>query len=146
MLYMTNGIEPDGAASLCIRCSCTGREPGRKCDSAMTHRENEEVLDIQEAAERMGVSVDTIRRRLRAGELPRAARETGSNAPWRIPLGDLIAAGLTPVASAAGGVPHATPTNSTGLDGHLAVLHEVVAILQRQIRLLETTDPGGPYA
>jgi excisionase family DNA binding protein len=112
----------------------------------MTHRENEEILDISEAAERMGVSVDTIRRRLRAGELPRAARGTGSNAPWRIPLGDLIAAGLTPVGGDAGSSQQPTPTSSSDLGGHVAVLHEVVAILQRQIRLLENTDRGGPHA
>ena len=112
----------------------------------MTHRETEEVLDIREAAERFGVSIDTVRRRLRAGELPRAARGAGSNAPWRIPLGDLIAAGLAMPAASREPEPTAAPAGAPGLDGHLAVLREVVAILQRQIAVLETPNTGDPSA
>lgn len=146
MVYMTNAIEPASARSMCTRHRCTGEAYEQKCDSAMTHRENEEVLDIREAAERMGVSIDTIRRRLRAGELPRAARGTGSNAPWRIPLGDLIAAGLTQAGLEQElGLPF-SPSDATSVEGHLAVLREVIAILQRQVWLLEAEISGGRHA
>jgi hypothetical protein len=50
-----------------------------------------------EAARICGVSVDTIRRRLRSGAL-RGARRAGyrDNDPWRIPFDALVAAGMCP--------------------------------------------------
>ncbi len=61
----------------------------------MTHRRAETAFTVKEAALSAGVSVDTIRRRLRSGAFPRAVRGQSPIDPWEIPEGDLIAAGLT---------------------------------------------------
>ena len=50
-----------------------------------------EELNIQEAAATAGVSVDTIRRRIRAGAFPNARLLDGA---WRIAIADLRAADL----------------------------------------------------
>jgi excisionase family DNA binding protein len=53
------------------------------------------VFTVQEAAEFAGVNRSTIRRALRAGRLPNAYRDgSGNNAPFLIPSGDLLEAGL----------------------------------------------------
>src|SRR5690349_18503617 len=105
----------------------------------MSPRPQEEWLEVRNAARRAGVSVDTIRRRLRANEFPRAQRHEGPNTPWRIPLGDLIAAGL--VRAAVGAL---RPSDETDVDEtplvlvmHVAVLEEVIALLQRQLKTLK---------
>src|SRR5690606_36108878 len=54
----------------------------------------EPVLTVVQAAEACAVSVDTIRRRLRAGGFPRARREVEPNGAWLIPFGDLAYGGL----------------------------------------------------
>lgn len=53
---------------------------------------------LTEAAEVTGRSRVTIRRYLDAGKFPNAWRDEASGetpAPWRVPLGDLVAAGMT---------------------------------------------------
>ena len=49
---------------------------------------------VQQAARECGVSVATIRRRLKDGSLPNA--EQGARGAWLIPVTDLIAVGLNP--------------------------------------------------
>lgn len=50
---------------------------------------------VPEAAALCGCSIDTVRRHLRDGRFPRAFQDGDvSNAAWRIPLSDLVAAGL----------------------------------------------------
>lgn len=49
---------------------------------------------IARAASECGVSVSTIKRRLRDGRFPNAVQ--GAGAAWSIPVQDLISAGLTP--------------------------------------------------
>lgn len=49
---------------------------------------------VQQAARECGVSVATIRRRLKDGSLPNAVQ--GARGAWTIPVTDLIAAGLNP--------------------------------------------------
>lgn len=56
---------------------------------------------LRQAAELASVSVDTIKRRLRAGDLPHARQLDDPARTWVVPLGDLVAAGFT-----------ITPTNS----------------------------------
>lgn len=53
-------------------------------------------VTVTEAAQICCVSDDTIRRRLRDGAMPSAARIGQPNGPWRIPISDLVAAGLSP--------------------------------------------------
>lgn len=50
---------------------------------------------VAQAARECGVSADTIRRRLKADAFPNADR-SGKQGAWRIPVEDLIGAGLTP--------------------------------------------------
>lgn len=101
----------------------------------MTLRDEEEVLEVRDAAARCRVSVDTVRRRLRDGEFPRAQRDPGPNQPWRIPLGDLVAAGLLVPTRKTSSVP--LPSTSDSLVGHIAVLEELIAVLARQVEQLK---------
>lgn len=69
-------------------------------------------LGVHEAAQACSVSVDTIKRRLRQGQFPKATRgaPTGHRlGSWLIPIEDLAAAGLKPFWSA-----HGTPDPSEG--------------------------------
>lgn len=50
---------------------------------------------IKQAANLCSVSADTIKRRLRSGDLPHAHQLTDSARTWVIPLADLVAAGFT---------------------------------------------------
>lgn len=61
------------------------------------------TLGVEEAARLCGVSDETIRRRLRSRRLPNARQADGPSSPWRIPLADLVAAGLQPKLGADGG-------------------------------------------
>jgi len=62
---------------------------------------------IKQAANLCSVSTDTVKRRLRSGDLPHAHQLADSARTWVIPLADLVAAGFT----VAGGreQPAATP-------------------------------------
>ena len=53
-----------------------------------------------EAAEACGVSIDTIKRRLKAGNFPHA-RQVGLDRTWVIPTRDLVDSGLLPAAALA---------------------------------------------
>jgi excisionase family DNA binding protein len=50
-------------------------------------------FSIREAAERCGVSADTVRRALRAGRFPSAAQLSDGDRGWRISIADLLHAG-----------------------------------------------------
>lgn len=50
---------------------------------------------LRQAAQLCSVSVDTIKRRLRAGDLPHARKLDDAARTWVVPLGDLVAAGFT---------------------------------------------------
>lgn len=70
---------------------------------------------VAQAARECGVSPDTIRRRLKADAFPNADR-SGKQGAWRIPVEDLIAAGLTPgkPSAPAQAVPAQSPTQRIG--------------------------------
>lgn len=54
------------------------------------------TLTVRQAAKATRVSMRTIRRRLSAGEFPNATQDTSDRLmPWRIPVDDLLAAGMT---------------------------------------------------
>ena len=55
------------------------------------------TVSVADAAKLAEVSVDTIRRRLRAGEFKKAWRDHDhESSPWNIPVHDLIDAGMCP--------------------------------------------------
>jgi len=54
---------------------------------------DERDLSVQEAAAACRVSDDTIYRRIKSGVFPNARQDAGA---WRVPLADLIRAGLRP--------------------------------------------------
>jgi hypothetical protein len=66
---------------------------------------------LRHAAQLAGVSVDTIKRRLRAGDLPHARQRDDPARTWVAPLGDLVAAGfcITPSRSLQAPAPSAGP-------------------------------------
>ena len=59
-----------------------------------------ELLGLHEAAQRCGVSDETIRRRIKAGQLPQAL-QSGVHGGWQIPIAALVGAGLSPRRSGA---------------------------------------------
>ncbi len=107
-----------------------------------------------EAAALCGVSIDTVRRYRKAGRFPRCVRVgDGANAAWRIPLEDLVAAGLYDPGAPAGPTPAATAADlpaerhSNGApsanttDRHIADAEEQVRWLRDQnARLLDLID------
>lgn len=59
-----------------------------------------DLLTVKEAAQACGVSDDTIKRRLRAGQFPSAVRGPASGrrpGPWLLTVEDLAAVGLKPM-------------------------------------------------
>jgi hypothetical protein len=56
------------------------------------------TFTVGEVVDRCGVSKSTVKRRLREGAFPGAFQEDPASAqsPWRIPVEDLLAAGLNP--------------------------------------------------
>lgn len=56
------------------------------------------TFTVGEVIERCGVSKSTVKRRLRDGAFPNATQDDPANpqSPWRIPIEDLLAAGLNP--------------------------------------------------
>lgn len=90
---------------LCTPLRKQGEEPARPGVNAANNRCRHRVswmlasdgtLSVEGAARTCGVSDETIRRRLRARLLPNAVREPGPSGAWRIPVGDLLDAGLRP--------------------------------------------------
>ena len=51
------------------------------------------TVTYREAAELLGCSADTVERARKAGRYPGSAQEVTGKRGWRIPLGDLVAAG-----------------------------------------------------
>jgi hypothetical protein len=61
-----------------------------------------ELVTMGEAAQRMGVSVDTVRRRLHRGELAGRLQPTLQSFTWLIEVPERFGSGLTSKAGAAG--------------------------------------------
>lgn len=109
------------------------------------------ALGVLEAAQWAGVSPDTVRRRLRAGAFPNAAR-TGAGGAWMIPIADLVEAAIAP----AGGVPTVSAMTSRhdttpdaeldGLRALVAAQAEHIADLRRQVEDLRTMLASGQRA
>jgi len=84
-----------------------------------------ERVPIKEAAERLGVSPDTIRRRLKAGELTGEREKTPQGFVWRVELPAEAASGET------GADMPTAPTAAPGDAVELARLRERVSGLER---------------
>lgn len=82
---------------------------------------------VAQAARECGVSPDTIRRRLKSGAFPNADR-SGKQGAWRIPVEDLITAGLTPGKPSAHA--HDVPMQKPGQRMGSAHRHEDSALRQ----------------
>ena len=54
----------------------------------------DQLLKRTEAADLCGVEVSTVKRAIAGGRLPNARRDSGPNGPWRIPVSDLVDAGM----------------------------------------------------
>jgi len=87
---------------------------------------------LTEAARVTGKSRVTMRRYLDAGRFPHAFQDTEAGttpAPWRIPLGDLTAAGLEVApADRIAGRPKTTQAESGGESAHYQQLREQLAV------------------
>lgn len=66
---------------------------------------------LRDAAKLAGVSVDTIKRRLRAGDLPHAHQRDDPAKTWVVPLGDLVAAGFSITPSHSLQAPNSIPNS-----------------------------------
>lgn len=53
----------------------------------------DKLLTVREVSDLTGRHDATVKRDLRKGAYPNATRGSGPNDPWRIPVGDLVAAG-----------------------------------------------------
>lgn len=89
-----------------------------------------EYVTIREAAQRLGVSADTVRRRIRRGELPGERQETPQGYVWRVDVSQ--ATGGT--GDAPGPSERATEAATTG---ELDILRERVAGLERLVTELQ---------
>lgn len=98
------------------------------------------VFTVGEVIERCGVSKSTVKRRLREGAFPNAFQDEPENpqSPWRIPIEDLLAAGLNPgKPSAPEGVtpvaepstePPAEPTVTLSLSQYTRLVEEAAKV------------------
>jgi len=73
-----------------------------------------ETVSIREAAERLGISPDTIRRRLRNGTLKGEQEETPQGFRWRVQV-------------------NTNGHNSNGIDDHQDATAELIATLRGQV-------------
>jgi hypothetical protein len=89
------------------------------------------ALSISEAAAVCGVRRRTIRRRQQAGEFEHAYKDADGS--WRIPVNDLIAAGLRPNVVADPDEPRIVFTAASQVDR----LRTEVAVLRERVRALE---------
>ena len=83
------------------------------------------VFTLKDAAQRCGVSFSTIRRRREDGNFPNAYKT--SDGEWRVPVEDLLAAGLNPSAQPLSTEP-AQPTTDPGQEPDSTNAHEVAAL------------------
>jgi len=89
-----------------------------------------ERVSIKEAAERLGVSQDTIRRRLKHGELAGERAKTPQGFVWRVELPQ------EPAGEAEGTAPESAPAPGDGIE--LARLRERIAGLERLAKELRS--------
>jgi excisionase family DNA binding protein len=121
--------------------------------SSATNLADEVTYTLQEAAQLLGVSAQTIRRRVRSGDLPGKKQPGPRGAEWRVPASALAAAGLAGTAAGPGstslwintgqGLSSAGVLDRASVDRELALTRELlrarddlVAAQREQIALL----------
>jgi len=72
---------------------------------------------MREASDLCGVSVDTIKRRLRAGSFPQARPPADGAGAWHVSLGDLVQAGFKPLPERTHTVNGSSAGNPIGVTG-----------------------------
>lgn len=92
-----------------------------------THPSPPPTFGLAEAATACGVHVDTLRRALRKGAIPGAARATRPNGAWQLPHDGLVAAGFNPMAGQA-----TAPTLREALEALSAAVALVAGALEVQ--------------
>ena len=84
-------------------------------------------VTVRDAAALLGVSEDTVRRRMKAGALPARQDPTRSGFRWLVELPD-----PAPASPPQTDVPDSTPAPARPSEGELAALRELVDALQRE--------------
>jgi len=92
------------------------------------------MVTIAEASQRMGVSVHTLKRRLKRGELQGEQRPTPQGYVWTVAIPDDIPPSNGAIPS---GTPAAIPDGVPAQGGGSDTLREMVEILQGQITTLQ---------
>jgi excisionase family DNA binding protein len=92
-----------------------------------TQGQNVELLTIAEAAQRLGVSTDTIHRRLKKGQLTGHQQTTPQGFTWLIEI---------PVESrnTENGIPAGAPADAPVSAGELQRLEQIIELLQDQVQ------------
>ena len=86
---------------------------------------------LRDAAKLAGVSVDTVKRRLRAGDLPHAHQRDDPAKTWVVPLGDLVAAGFSITPSRSLQAPNSVPDSQRAEVSPMQVRLAVAEAVQR---------------
>jgi hypothetical protein len=94
-------------------------------------------LTLSEAARAAGVSKSTLRRRLTEGAFPGARRDPDPDGPWRVPIQDLLAAGLSLNRAEPNHEPPVEPSPEQELRERVRVAEAVAHERQERIAALE---------
>lgn len=118
-----------------------------------------EQVTIREAAQRLGVSEDTVRRRLRRGELTGVQQPTAQGFTWLVELPEVAPAGPSAPEGAAGVAEAVAAAEVRRLEELVAILREELDARRREVQELHillqraqtpalppppTAAPGGP--
>jgi len=96
------------------------------------------LVDKAEAARRLGVSVDTVERRLKRGDLQGQQEKRGAGWRWLVEVPDDVAPATAPAAAPAnnGAAPADAPADAPAENTLLIALQGQIASLQEQLRVM----------
>lgn len=92
-----------------------------------------ELVSLAEAAQRLGVSVDTIKRRLRRGELQGRQKPRPQGYTWLIEMPDCPAEGFNSPASSHAETPAASMVDLEAATVEIVNMRAMLAMVQEQI-------------
>jgi len=99
-------------------------------------------VPLREAAARLGVSVDTVRRRLRRGELTGVQAPTPQGFTWLVDVPEEAAQAPPPLTGETDALRSMVEVLRDQLDARTREVSELHVLLERQTRLLVATNPG----